>query len=42
MSTSILPVESYEFLFTEPQEVSYHCKSNPWMKGEISVKKSRF
>ena len=34
--------ESYEFLFTEPQEVHYHCEPHPWMTGSITVEKSRF
>jgi hypothetical protein len=36
------PGESYEFLFTEPQDVPYHCTPHPWMEGTISVEKSRF
>ena len=36
------PGDTYEFLFTEPQEVSYHCQPHPWMTGTISVEKSRF
>lgn len=38
----MLPGESYEFLFTEPQVITYHCIPHPWMKGTISVEKSRF
>ncbi len=38
----IMPGEEYEFLFTEPQVVSYHCQPHPWMTGEITVGKSRF
>ncbi len=34
--------ENYEFLFTEPQEIHYHCEPHPWMKGSIIVEKSRF
>ncbi len=34
--------ENYEFLFTEPQEVHYHCEPHPWMTGSITVEKSRF
>jgi len=34
--------ENYEFLFTEPQEVHYHCEPHPWMTGSIIVEKSRF
>ena len=36
------PGDSYEFLFTEPQEVHYHCTPHPWMTGSIIVEKSRF
>ena len=36
------PGDSYEFLFTEPQEVHYHCTPHPWMTGSISIEKSRF
>jgi plastocyanin len=36
------PGDSYEFLFTEPQEVHYHCEPHPWMTGSIVVEKSRF
>ncbi len=34
--------ESFEFLFTEPQEIPYHCEPHPWMTGNIIVEKSRF
>ena len=34
--------ENYEFLFTEPQEVHYHCEPHPWMTGSVTVEKSRF
>ncbi len=34
--------ETYEFVFTEPQEVHYHCDPHPWMKGTINIEKSRF
>ena len=36
------PGETYEFLFTEPQEVHYHCDPHPWMIGSLIVEKSRF
>jgi plastocyanin len=36
------PGETYEFLFTEPQDVPYHCTPHPWMEGTISVELSRF
>ena len=36
------PGEIYEFLFTEPQDVPYHCTPHPWMEGTISVELSRF
>lgn len=38
----IMPGEKYEFLFTEPQEIDYHCEPHPWMKGKITVTKQRF
>ena len=38
----VMPGESYEFLFTEPQEVYYHCEPHPWMTGSLVVEKSRF
>ena len=38
----LMPGDTYEFLFTEPQVVTYHCIPHPWMKGTISVEKSRF
>ena len=38
----IKPGDSYEFLFTEPTVVHYFCQPYPWMKGEVSVEKSRF
>jgi plastocyanin len=42
-STGVLkPGDTYEFLFTEPQEVPYHCQPHPWMTGKITVEKSRF
>ncbi len=34
--------ESFEFLFTEPQEIHYHCEPHPWMTGSITIDKSRF
>ncbi len=36
------PGESFEFVFTEPQEIHYHCEPHPWMKGSITIEKSRF
>ncbi len=38
----IKPGESFEFLFTEAQEIPYHCEPHPWMKGTINIDKSRF
>lgn len=38
----IMSGEEYEFLFTEPQEIHYHCDPHPWMKGTIKIEKSRF
>ena len=34
--------ESFEFLFTETQEIPYHCEPHPWMTGNISIELSRF
>ncbi len=34
--------ESFEFLFTEPHEIPYHCEPHPWMTGTIAIEKSRF
>jgi len=34
--------ESFEFLFTEAQEIPYHCEPHPWMTGTIAIEKSRF
>ncbi|AFS83487.1 cupredoxin domain-containing protein [Candidatus Nitrosopumilus sediminis] len=36
------PGDTYEFLFTEPQEIHYHCQPHPWMKGSLIVEVSRF
>ena len=36
------PGDSYEFLFTETQEILYHCEPHPWMTGKISIELSRF
>ena len=38
----IKPGESFEFLFTEAQEIPYHCEPHPWMTGNISIELSRF
>ena len=38
----IKPGESFEYLFTEPQEIHYHCEPHPWMTGKILVELSRF
>ena len=38
----IKPGESFEFLFTDAQEILYHCEPHPWMTGKISIEKSRF
>ncbi len=38
----VKPGEVYEFLFTEPQTVPYHCEPHPWMTGTITVEVSRF
>ncbi len=36
------PGDSYEFLFTDPQEILSHCEPHPWMTGTIAIEKSRF
>ncbi len=38
----IKPGESFEFLFTDAQEILYHCEPHPWMTGTINIEKSRF
>jgi plastocyanin len=38
----IMPGKTYEFLFTEPHEVEYHCEPHPWMKGKLVITKQRF
>ena len=42
-STGVIKAgDSFEFLFTEPQEIAYHCEPHPWMTGKITVERSRF
>jgi len=42
-STGIIKAgEKYEFLFTEAQEIEYHCEPHPWMKGTLIITKQRF
>jgi len=38
----IMPGNTYEFLFTEPNVVPYHCEPHPWMKGTLEITKQRF
>ena len=38
----IKPGDTYEFLFTEPGEIPYHCQPHPWMTGKISVLVPKF
>ena len=38
----IKPGDNYEFLFTEEAVIHYFCQPHPWMKGEITIAKSRF
>ncbi len=38
----VMPGETFEFLFTEAQEIPYHCEPHPWMKGTIKIEQSRF
>ncbi len=36
-SELIQPGETYEFLFTAPVTLNYHCMPHPWMQGTITV-----
>ena len=38
----IKPGDTYEFLFTETQEIPYHCQPHPWMTGKITVELNKF
>ena len=38
----IKPGDSFQFLFTDAQEILYHCEPHPWMTGKISIDLSRF
>ena len=38
----VKPGDSFEFIFTEAQEIPYHCEPHPWMTGTITIEKSRF
>lgn len=38
----IKPGEDYAFLFTEAQEIEYHCEPHPWMTGKLIITKQRF
>ena len=38
----VLPGEIYEFIFTEPHEITYHCSPHPWMTGTLIITESRF
>lgn len=33
----IQPGKTYQFLFTQEAQITYHCEPHPWMKGEIDV-----
>ena len=42
-STGVIKAgEKYEFIFTEAQEIAYHCEPHPWMKGTLIITKQRF
>ena len=42
-STGVIkPGEEYQFLFTEDNEIAYHCEPHPWMTGTIIITKQRF
>ena len=36
------PGDTYEFLFTETQEIPYHCQPHPWMTGKITIELNKF
>ena len=38
----VMPGETYEFTFTEPNEIPYHCQPHPWMTGTLIITHSRF
>jgi len=38
----VKPGDEYQFLFTEPAEIEYHCEPHPWMKGKLEITKQRF
>lgn len=38
----ILPGKNYEFIFTKPAEIKYHCTPHPWMTGSITIEKNKF
>ena len=33
----IQPGKTYQFLFTQEAQITYHCEPHPWMQGEIDV-----
>lgn len=38
----LLPGDTYEFTFTEPHEIPYHCTPHPWMTGTLVITEARF
>ena len=38
----VKPGTTYEFLFTDDKEISYHCDPHPWMKGKLAITAQRF
>ena len=38
----VKPGTKYEFLFTQPAEITYHCEPHPWMTGKIIITEKRF
>jgi plastocyanin len=38
----VKPGTTFEFLFTDDAEITYHCDPHPWMKGKLVVTKQRF
>ena len=33
----IKPGSTYEFVFTQEADISYHCEPHPWMKGTVNI-----
>ena len=37
----IMPGDTFEFIFTDPIELKYHCTPHPWMQASLKVERSR-